>query len=406
MRQRISKIIIFSLLLLPLVVGAVDVSAGDGSVQAAAKANAKAIANELDGSWIERVGGIDSGKIYRALAGSDAYRAALQSEYYNLTKSDLRNHLNHLGKNNSDDVIAAKLLLDQGRLTTVDKIFLHTHGVGTKEKLLFSDLVEMAGEEERANFQGEWFRKFSPKGIYYQGAPSVVSAIEGDLSGDDRILAMKIYNRNLLSEDEVARAVEITGKSREEIINRQVSRIAEKSRPMPGQTQEEYVEEIRRAQESFVHPLGELPRSLPFAEPLPRADCGPTEMGGYRLCVALPGQSQDVASLGDYIRLLYQFALAIAGIVVFMRIIYGGVMYTLSAGNVTSKGEAMKIITQAIWGLVLLLAAVLILYTVNPRLLDVGSALKSTMFGSKNVQDVGGSSLDFDFIQPKPPTTR
>lgn len=100
------------------------------------------------------------------------------------------------------------------------------------------------------------------------------------------------------------------------------------------------------------------------------SDCGPVG-SGYRLCVPFPGQPLQVANLGDYVRLLYQFALAIAGIVVFIRIVYGGVLYSLSAGNTSKQLDARATITQAIWGLLLLLAAALILYTINPDLIRI-----------------------------------
>ena len=390
-----NKIILLAILLiLPLVSGAVDVNN-------AAKVNAQILADELNGSWLGRVvGGVDKQKVYQTLVGDASYRTALQNEYRTLTKSDLRNDLNHLGSNNSDDVIAAKLLLDQGRLTTVDKIFLHTYGAGTKEKLLFSDLVSMGGEEDRNQFQGEWFRKFGPNGFFAQGAPSVVAAIEGDLNEADRNLALKIYNRHLLSAKEVERISQITGKGRDEIINRQIERVADKATSgTTGKTREELLDEVTRAQLQSL----QLPTEFIPAEILPQADCGPRD-SGYRLCVGLPGQSRDVTDLGDYIRLLYQFALGIAGVIVFVRVVTGGIKYILSSGNIGNRGEAIEIITQAVWGLVLLLAAVLILYTIDPRLLDINSVLKTT--GFRTASDVGGSSLNFDLIRPNSPTTR
>lgn len=104
--------------------------------------------------------------------------------------------------------------------------------------------------------------------------------------------------------------------------------------------------------------------------------CGP-EGEGYRLCVPLPGQPDTVANFGEYVKLLYQFALAVAGIVVFARIVYGGIMYTLSAGNIVGQGEAKSIITQAIYGLILLFMATLILWIVNPNLLIIGRNVRS-----------------------------
>jgi len=64
----------------------------------------------------------------------------------------------------------------------------------------------------------------------------------------------------------------------------------------------------------------------------------------------------------------YSFAFMIAGFLAFVMIVYGGVRYTFSAGNVSAKDEAKDAIKQALLGLGLLLVAYLILQTINPDL--------------------------------------
>ena len=61
----------------------------------------------------------------------------------------------------------------------------------------------------------------------------------------------------------------------------------------------------------------------------------------------------------------------IAGLTAFGAIVYGGINYILSAGNVTNQQDAKDQITQAIVGLLLLLGAYLILYTINPSLVSL-----------------------------------
>ncbi|MDO8442689.1 MAG: hypothetical protein Q7S81_00255 [bacterium] len=72
-----------------------------------------------------------------------------------------------------------------------------------------------------------------------------------------------------------------------------------------------------------------------------------------------------------YIARLYQFGLMIAGLIALGVILYGAVEYTLSAGGVASKEEAKDRMLQAIYGILLLLSAYLILYTINPKLVSL-----------------------------------
>lgn len=65
---------------------------------------------------------------------------------------------------------------------------------------------------------------------------------------------------------------------------------------------------------------------------------------------------------------IYQFALMIGGLLAFGAIIYSAIKYALSAGNPTGQGDARSGITDALLGLLLLMAAYLILNTINPNL--------------------------------------
>ena len=67
----------------------------------------------------------------------------------------------------------------------------------------------------------------------------------------------------------------------------------------------------------------------------------------------------------------YGFALGLVGIAVFGVIIYGAILYTISAGNASKQADAKEWITAAIWGFFLLLAAYLILWTINKDIVDL-----------------------------------
>ncbi|MEX2053955.1 MAG: pilin [Candidatus Colwellbacteria bacterium] len=80
--------------------------------------------------------------------------------------------------------------------------------------------------------------------------------------------------------------------------------------------------------------------------------------------------SQGPVSLGlaHAVYNLYNWALGIGSLLALAIIIYGGVLYSASAGNPSRIEEAKKWITSALFGLALLFSTVIILNVVNPRL--------------------------------------
>jgi len=75
---------------------------------------------------------------------------------------------------------------------------------------------------------------------------------------------------------------------------------------------------------------------------------------------------------GALVGKFYIIALGLAVAAAFGVLIYGAILWALS-GAVTSKQDAKEWIWGAIWGLVLLLAAYLILWTINPDLIKLKS---------------------------------
>jgi len=113
---------------------------------------------------------------------------------------------------------------------------------------------------------------------------------------------------------------------------------------------------------------------------------------------------------------LYTYALGIAGTLAVMMIVYGGIKYIIGAGNTSAQGDAKDIITSAIWGIVLLAGAYLVLSTINPDIVNLNNSLMSASNNtSGNTGNTGttGQSLitDQDYrnylqkfgIQAKPP---
>lgn len=98
---------------------------------------------------------------------------------------------------------------------------------------------------------------------------------------------------------------------------------------------------------------------------------------GYETSVEIPcqpifgGKCPTTATPAGYIARLYQFGLMIAGLAAFGAIVFGALKYILSAGNIANQQDARDQITQAIIGLALLLGAYIILYTINPELVNL-----------------------------------
>lgn len=83
---------------------------------------------------------------------------------------------------------------------------------------------------------------------------------------------------------------------------------------------------------------------------------------------------ETVSSLTEYLSIIFPLAIGLAATLAVLMIAIGGIQYMFS--NVPGvKGEGLNRIREAIWGLLLALAAYLILYTINPDLV----ALKLTI---------------------------
>lgn len=75
---------------------------------------------------------------------------------------------------------------------------------------------------------------------------------------------------------------------------------------------------------------------------------------------------------GGLVNNFYKIALGLAAASAMGVLIYGAILWTVS-GAVATKKDAMDWIWGAIWGFVLLIAAYLILYTINPNLVNLPS---------------------------------
>ena len=84
----------------------------------------------------------------------------------------------------------------------------------------------------------------------------------------------------------------------------------------------------------------------------------------------IPGYDKS-GGLESFIQALYKFALSVAGVLAMIVLIIGGIEYLTAGGSVDKGKKAKDRITNALFGLAIILLAYLILYTINPDLVRI-----------------------------------
>lgn len=106
----------------------------------------------------------------------------------------------------------------------------------------------------------------------------------------------------------------------------------------------------------------------PFAQTTATARCGPQSNGDYILCEGVGNLiSQRQTNFAAFLRELYMLAFILAGTVAFIRIVYGGALYSWSV-VLDRKKEAIGIFKNVAVGMALLMGSYVILNTINPAL--------------------------------------
>lgn len=99
--------------------------------------------------------------------------------------------------------------------------------------------------------------------------------------------------------------------------------------------------------------------SVAFAESQPSV---------YKPIVGVPGLSNSGGyTTQAYVNAIYKLSITIGALIAVVRIIFAGVEYMFD-GVITHKSDAIKKIRGAIFGLLIILSAVLLLNTINPNL--------------------------------------
>ncbi|OGL73415.1 hypothetical protein A3F28_00880 [Candidatus Uhrbacteria bacterium RIFCSPHIGHO2_12_FULL_57_11] len=129
--------------------------------------------------------------------------------------------------------------------------------------------------------------------------------------------------------------------------------------------------------------------------------------GFSEIKVTEAGQTRtlDIPFIAQYIQAIYNYVLGIVGIIATVMIVYGGIRWLTAAGNMTTIGDAKKMITNAVVGVIIALGSYLILFTINPELVRLRSlrlelieqALLNELLTTTEptiIEEVGGVPVD------------
>ncbi len=93
--------------------------------------------------------------------------------------------------------------------------------------------------------------------------------------------------------------------------------------------------------------------------------------GGYTTKELIPGEAVGSNDFMTYLNSFYNFGIAISALLAVFMIGFGAFKYVaLSAGNASTMSDAKETVYSAIFGLTLALIAWLILYVINPDLVN------------------------------------
>ena len=109
--------------------------------------------------------------------------------------------------------------------------------------------------------------------------------------------------------------------------------------------------------------------NIPSAEAIRAEVNWPDLPGGVRIEDGEESPGNLTATLPELVRYVFNFSIAIGGLVAFVMLVYGGFRYLTSAGSPAAQTDAKDILTSAIIGLLLLLTSVLLLQVINPDIL-------------------------------------
>src|SRR3989344_1523632 len=98
----------------------------------------------------------------------------------------------------------------------------------------------------------------------------------------------------------------------------------------------------------------------------------------YTVLAPLPGIGDDgtgKTTLSSYLPAVFNLSIGIAAVMAFVVITFGGIVYATSDA-IQGKEDGKRWVENALWGLLLVIGAYAILYTINPKILEFNLSLK------------------------------
>jgi hypothetical protein len=100
------------------------------------------------------------------------------------------------------------------------------------------------------------------------------------------------------------------------------------------------------------------------------ADTSP--VSNYEFLAPIYDESGNKVStdLVPYLQAMYRLIISLSAVLAVLVIMYGGILY-MSTDAIGGKKEGKAVIQRALWGLLLVIASWLILYTINPEIVNL-----------------------------------
>lgn len=120
-------------------------------------------------------------------------------------------------------------------------------------------------------------------------------------------------------------------------------------------------------------------------------------LGEYTPLAPLPGtqitgNAAGQTNLETYIPAIFRLSIGIAAVMAFVAITFGGIMYA-TADALANKSQGREIVTNAIVGLLLVLGAWIILYTINPKILRFDLSISDITYTNSSATPIVGSRV-------------
>lgn len=104
-----------------------------------------------------------------------------------------------------------------------------------------------------------------------------------------------------------------------------------------------------------------------------------TNTGEYTLLAPLVKENNTPVNKADfptYMRVMFQVAISLASVIAVLMIVYGGVTY-MTTDNFSQKQQGKEIIQRTLFGIALIITCWVLLYTINPNLVNFGNTNQS-----------------------------